>query len=390
MARRKKGKDSAEAEAPASAEAETPASAEAETPVSAGAETPASVEAEASPVDAASEADATASAESQLLETADEPTQVDVAVPRSDDGDIDGARVEHPLSGDTEKLFADEPPVPGDDAGLATVTDISSAIDTQPESEPGEEGAGIDPGRLEAIVESLLFASDKPLGIGDLKRLLGERDTKKVVAALDALTARRAGSGIHVTSAAGGWQLRTNPEHAPWVGKLLSGKPVRLSRAMLETMAIVAYRQPVTRPEIDDIRGVDCGPVLKTLLDRGLIRIIGKKEDVGRPMLYGTTPEFLRTFNLRDLTELPTLREFHELGAEEKAKVDAEHGVPAGAPEAGPGDLAAAAQSVFTPHPPLPPEPEEDDGLIEDLERAAQAAARASGAAEPPPPDRTS
>jgi segregation and condensation protein B len=76
---------------------------------------------------------------------------------------------------------------------------------------------------------------------------------------------------------------------------------------MLETMAIVAYRQPVTRPEIDDIRGVDCGPVLKTLLDRGLIRIIGKKEEVGRPMLYGTTPEFLRLFGLTSLAELPAL-----------------------------------------------------------------------------------
>ena len=93
---------------------------------------------------------------------------------------------------------------------------------------------------------------------------------------------------------------------------------------MLETLSIVAYRQPITRPEIDDIRGVDCGPVLKTLLDRGLVRMIGKKEEVGRPILYGTTPEFLRIFSLSDLSELPTLREFHELGAAEMAKVDAE------------------------------------------------------------------
>ena len=92
---------------------------------------------------------------------------------------------------------------------------------------------------------------------------------------------------------------------------------------MLETLAIVAYRQPITRPEIDEIRGVDCGPVLKTLLERSLVRMIGKKEEVGRPILYGTTPEFLRTFSLRDLTELPTLREFHELGEAEMAKVDA-------------------------------------------------------------------
>jgi segregation and condensation protein B len=372
MARRKKGKDTAESEALSGGE--PAASADVETT---------GTDAAAAPLDGSS------------LESAEEPTQVDVAVPPPEpDPDNEGAVVEHPQSGDTEKLFADEPPVPPEESGLATITDISTAIDVQAEGEgevPADAAAeAVDAGRLEVIIESLLFASDKPLNLGDLKRLVGERDGKKLVAAIDALTAKRAGSGILVTSAAGGWQLRTNPELAPWVGKLLAGKPVRLSRAMLETMAIVAYRQPVTRPEIDDIRGVDCGPVLKTLLDRGLIRIIGKKEDVGRPMLYGTTPEFLRTFNLRDLTELPTLREFHELGAEEKAKVDAEHGVPVGAPEAGPGDLAAAAQSVFTPHPPLSPDPEEDDGLIDDLERAAQAAARASGAAEPPPPDRTS
>src|SRR4030095_9779411 len=113
------------------------------------------------------------------------------------------------------------------------------------------------------------------------------------------------------------------PAHTAWVSKLMAGRPARLSRAMLETLAIVAYRQPITRPEIDDIRGVDCGPVLGTLLDRGLIRIIGKKEEVGRPMLSGTHPEFLRTFSVRDLSELPTLREFHELSAQEQAEVDA-------------------------------------------------------------------
>ena len=116
---------------------------------------------------------------------------------------------------------------------------------------------------------------------------------------------------------------RTTPPGCPgcW-----SGRPMRLSRAMLETLSIVAYRQPVTRPEIDDIRGVDCGPVLKTLLDRGLVRIIGKKEEVGRPILYGTTPEFLRVFNLRELAELPTLREFYDLTAEDQSRVEAEHG----------------------------------------------------------------
>jgi segregation and condensation protein B len=143
-------------------------------------------------------------------------------------------------------------------------------------------------------------------------------------------------------------------------------------------LSIVAYRQPITRPEIDDVRGVDCGPVLKTLLDRGLVRMIGKKEEVGRPILYGTTPEFLRIFTLKDLAELPTLREFHELGEAERAKVDAE------APLA-----ADAAAKVDADKPPAPParrelDPEEDDELLTELDRAAAAAVKAAVATEAP------
>ena len=117
-------------------------------------------------------------------------------------------------------------------------------------------------------------------------------------------------------------QLRTAPHSAPYVQKLLQAKPVRLSRAQLETLAIVAYRQPITRPEIDDIRGVDSGGTLKMLLERGLLRILGKKEEPGRPMLYGTTREFLEFFNLRDLRDLPTLREFYELSEEQRSDVE--------------------------------------------------------------------
>ena len=119
---------------------------------------------------------------------------------------------------------------------------------------------------------------------------------------------------------AGGYQFRTHPSTREWVQQLIAGRPVRLSRAQLETLAIVAYRQPITRPEIDEIRGVDSGSTLKVLLDRELIRILGKKEEPGRPLLYGTTKEFLEFFNLSDLRELPTLREFHELTEESAAR----------------------------------------------------------------------
>ena len=234
------------------------------------------------------------------------------------------------------------------------------------------------PGRLESVLESLLFASDRPLPINDLKRLVGERAGAKVGAALEALRARREqeGSGIQLVEVAGGWHMRTNPENVAWVSRLVAGRPQRLTRAMLETLSIVAYRQPITRPEIDDVRGVDCGPVLKTLLDRGLVRMIGKKEEVGRPILYGTTPEFLRIFSLRDLAELPTLREFHELGAAEMAKVDAEAPLSSDVGAKAETDKPAAAAA------PRQLDPEEDDELLTELERAAAAAVRAGEATE--------
>jgi segregation and condensation protein B len=225
------------------------------------------------------------------------------------------------------------------------------------------------PGRLESVVESLLFASDRPLPVNDLKRLVGERSGDKIVAALEAVRARREqeGSGVQVIEVAGGWHMRTNPENVAWVSRLVAGKPQRLTRAMLETLSIVAYRQPITRPEIDDVRGVDCGPVLKTLLDRGLVRMIGKKEEVGRPILYGTTPEFLRIFSLKDLSELPTLREFHELGEAELAKVAAAAPAPGPAAEAPPRPAAIRE-----------PDPAEEDALLNELDRASAAASQAA------------
>ncbi|HVR64772.1 MAG TPA: SMC-Scp complex subunit ScpB [Polyangia bacterium] len=261
------------------------------------------------------------------------------------------------------------------------------------DSARGEDGAAEGPGtadvpavdsagRLESIVESLIFASDKPLGMTELKRLLNERDAKKITAALEAVKARFQERGIHLLGVAGGWQFRTNPDNGAWVSKLMVGRPARLSRAMLETLAIVAYRQPITRPEIDEIRGVDCGPVLKTLLERGMIRMIGKKEEVGRPILYGTTPEFLRTFSLRDLTELPTLREFHELGAAEMAKVDAEAPHSAASGEGG-ATGAPPPPSAMPPPTELPAsDPDEEDALLAELDAATGAAVHASKARE--------
>jgi len=123
---------------------------------------------------------------------------------------------------------------------------------------------------------------------------------------------------------AGGWQLRSSPDNSAFARRFLKVKPQRLTRAALETLAIIAYRQPVTRPEVEEIRAVDCGAVVKALLERKLIKILGKKEEPGRPILYGTTREFLEFFALKDLASMPTLREFHELSEEHREIVEKE------------------------------------------------------------------
>ncbi len=329
--------------------------------------------------------------------------------------DLEGAQ---PVPGDDDvtnriRLSApdDTASDPADDFEVGAKPDVSadlgstsSSIDeTSAEQPPSAEGAAsdddpgaaaplpaVDGSRLESILESLLFAADRPLTLGELKRFLGERDGKRVTEALENLRARRADAGIQLLSVAGGWQLRTHPGNGAWVAKLVAGRPTRLSRAMMETLAIVAYRQPITRPEIDEIRGVDCGPVLRTLLDRSLVRVLGKKEEVGRPMLYGTTPEFLKIFSLRDLAELPTLREFHELGADDRAKVDAtttDGTTPAvsDAMESPPTSTLSGAPGLAPAASALPDvDPDEEDSLIEALERAAEAAGRATRSATEP------
>ncbi len=175
------------------------------------------------------------------------------------------------------------------------------------------------------VVESILFVASDALTLDQLFDATGI-DRDKITKALEELQRdRRDGiSGLVLTEVAGGWQFRTAAESAEFVRRFLKVKPQRLTRAALESLAIIAYRQPVTRPEIEDIRGVDSGAVLKALLDRRLIKIVGKKEEVGRPILYGTTREFLEFFALRDLNSLPTLREFHELTEEHQEIVEKE------------------------------------------------------------------
>lgn len=169
---------------------------------------------------------------------------------------------------------------------------------------------------IKNIIESLLFVAEEPLTVDRLKKILAQADTKEIRKALDDIAAEydaRKG-GFYLHQVAGGYQVRTHPEYSPWIKRLIQPKPLRLSKAALETLAIVAYKQPVIRSDIEHIRGVDCGGVLRVLLERKFIRVLGRKEIPGRPLIYATTRRFLEVFDLKTLKDLPTPKEIEELG----------------------------------------------------------------------------
>jgi segregation and condensation protein B len=171
----------------------------------------------------------------------------------------------------------------------------------------------VDPVQKREIVEALLFASDAPLRAKAMADVIGEGSTEADVReAVAELSSRyvELGAAFSIEEIAGGYQILTRGEFEPWVRKLQKARMrTRLSRAALETLALIAYRQPLSRPHIEDVRGVDAGGVLTTLLERGLVKVAGRAEGPGRPLLYGTTPAFLEHFGLSSLTEMPPLDE---------------------------------------------------------------------------------
>ncbi len=168
---------------------------------------------------------------------------------------------------------------------------------------------------VKSIVEALIFASGKPLSIDRIKEIVEDADRKDVVRCISLLQEEyRDGRGFYLAEIAEGYQFRTRPRYAQYLQKLYKIKAPKFSQPALETLAIIAYRQPITRAEVEQLRGVDAGGVIKTLLDKKLIKIVGKKDVPGRPMIYGTTREFLEAFGLKDLKSLPTLRDLAELG----------------------------------------------------------------------------
>lgn len=165
------------------------------------------------------------------------------------------------------------------------------------------------------VLEALLFVSEVPLPLERIEELLDGCSRAEVSRLLADFQekCRQPDRGVVVTEVAGGYRLTTKPEAASWVQRLHGSKPARLSRAALETLAIIAYKQPITKPEIELIRGVMVDGVLKTLVERDLVRILGRKPEVGRPILYGTSRSFLEYFGFKDLSELPTVKEIEAL-----------------------------------------------------------------------------
>lgn len=183
---------------------------------------------------------------------------------------------------------------------------------------------------LKGILEAVLFVSPEPVPVVRLVTLLGSVTKTEVEQALAGLQRdlEQEGRGLQLAHIAGGYRLVTKQEYAPWIKRLEKAKAApKLSRSALESLAIIAYKQPVVRGEIEEIRGVETSGVLRTLLERKLVRIVGRKEVPGRPIMYGTTRFFLEHFGLRDLSELPPLREFKELGESEQASLPIEEDV---------------------------------------------------------------
>lgn len=173
----------------------------------------------------------------------------------------------------------------------------------------------MDDTQSKALIEALIFVSENPLSLERMKEAIGGVQKKEIQRLLSELMEEydRAPRGFTLVEVAEGFQFRTRPEYAEWIKKLKKTKPLALTQPGLETLAIIAYKQPVVRGEIEKIRGVDSGGVLRTLLERKLIRILGKKDVPGKPLVYGTSKQFLEMFGLKDLSGLPTLKDMEGL-----------------------------------------------------------------------------
>ncbi len=263
----------------------------------------------------------------------------------------------------------------------------------------------MNPFNLKAVVESILFVTEKPLDAGEILKVIKRAqdetakteeasapgsgpDSETSLSAEDQLATlqrtedekltrsdvqeainglameyqQNPDRGFVLVNVAHGFQFRSRPEWAPYLKAMNQVAPTRLSQASLETLAIVAYRQPIIRAEIDEIRGVDCGGVLKTLLDRDLVRVVGKREEPGKPLLYGTTENFLEIFNLRGLQDLPTLKDLKQIEEEMRRK------------ESNEGETVLLEEDFFQEEQERSATPEEPFRSLEELEQEEEEA----------------
>ena len=203
--------------------------------------------------------------------------------------------------------------------------------------------------KIKSIIEALLIVSEEGLSAEELKNAITESDTRDITEAIRLLREEYGSSGraFNIAEIAGRYRIVTRPEYLPWVNNLYQKEVDRLTGPSLETLAIIAYKQPATRAEVENVRGVNVGGVLKTLLDKDLIRVRGRKDVIGRPLVYGTTGKFLEIFGLNSVDDLPALRDFSEedleygrpqeqvLVKEEDAESNIEAGVGGKTEEAG-------------------------------------------------------
>lgn len=243
-------------------------------------------------------------------------------------------RPENPMSNqeaERSEVPAQAPEPPAD----AVAAENLAAVEPEAAAEaaPAVPSPANDDDLLRRALEGLLFITDRPLSAAELGKLVGVRDQDKIIGTVEELKRdlEAKNAGYRLIAVAEGWQMATRPELAPYVRKLFADRAtMRLSTAAQETLSIISYKQPLTRAEIEEIRGVEVIAALETLLEKGLTKVVGRKETVGRPLMYGTTSEFLRHFGLRSLEDLPPLDSFTP--AED---------LP---PSAAPADAAAAAQ----------------------------------------------
>lgn len=274
---------------------------------------------------------------------------------------------------------------PADAPAAASETEALTAEELLGAAEQPADSAGAERARLKAVLEAIVYVLNEPMPAAQIAQAL-DRPLEEVEPLLRELAAdsSRPDRGVFIREVAGGYQMATKPEHHEVIRNFVRNlkQPLKLSQAALETLAVIAYKQPITMPEILEIRGVQGAGVIKTLIDRKLVTTAGRKNVVGRPILYRTTREFLTQFGLKDLSELPSLKEFEEIRRQSMADEEFEPASAAdsAAPEAPqPGDAqpaepaaSAAAQAedaVESPEAPdasvppaLPPEPEDQNG----------------------------